>query len=255
MILAVDIGNTNIVLGGFLGKELKFTSRMETSKHKMEDQYAIDIKDILLLYGCGDDVFEGAILSSVVPALLPVLKHAIEKCLGCKVLTISPGIKTGLNIKIDNPAVLGSDMVCCAVAAIEKYPLPCITIDLGTATTISAIDRNKNFLGTAIAPGVGLSSEALAARTAQLPHIGLDTPGKVIGTNSEESIKSGIVYGTASMLDGMIDRFREVLGEDATVIATGGRSNEIVKYCKKEIAVDMNLQLEGLLLIYEKNAR
>lgn len=255
MILAVDIGNTNIVLGGFSGRALKFVSRLETGTHKMEDEYAIDVKNILMLYGCGGDSFEGAVISSTVPALLPVLKRAIVKILGCRVLTISPGVKTGLNIKTDNPAVLGSDFVCCAVAAIEKYAPPCIVIDLGTATTLSGIDRDKNFVGVSIFPGVGLSVEALAARTAQLPHISLDAPGRVIGTSTEESIKSGIIYGTACMLDGMLDRYREVLGGDAVAIATGGRASEITVHCRRKITIDSDLQLEGLLLVYERNLK
>ncbi len=256
MILAVDIGNSNIVLGAFKDQKLKFVSRMATDKHKMEDQYAIDMKDILLLYGYGQDAFEGAIISSVVPALLPILKRAVAKCLHCeKVLTVSPGVKTGLNIKIDNPAILGSDLVAAAVAALEKYKKPSIIFDLGTATTISAIDRCGNFLGGSIFPGVGLSIEALAAKTAQLPHISVESADKVIGTNSEDSIKSGIVFGTASMMEGMIDRYREVLGEDAIVIATGGRAEDIATHVRREIIIDRDLLLEGLLMIYEKNAK
>ncbi|MGN0689156.1 MAG: type III pantothenate kinase, partial [Oscillospiraceae bacterium] len=192
--------------------------------------------------------------STVVPPLMPVLKDAIKKLLKCKVLVVSSGIKTGLNIKIDDPAILGADLVCGAVGAMAKYPLPLIIFDMGTATTISAIDRNGCFLGGTIFPGVKVSLRALSSVAAQLPDINTELNGmSVIGKNSIDSMKSGIVFGTASMIDGMIERYKAELGDDATVIATGGIAPSIVMHCKSDIIVDENLLTDGLLIIYKKN--
>lgn len=255
MIFTVDVGNTNIVIGVFDDNDkLLFSSRIATEASKTEDQYAIDFKDILGLYGVGTKSFEGAIISTVVPPLVPTLKGAIKKLLGCRVLIVSSGVKTGLNIKIDDPAILGADLVCGAVGAMAKYPLPLIIFDMGTATTISAIDRNGCFLGGTIFPGVKVSLRALSSAAAQLPDINTELNGKsVIGKNSIDSMKSGIVFGTASMVDGMIERYKAELGEDATVVATGGVSTSIVAHCKNKVIVDENLLTDGLLLIYKKN--
>lgn len=255
MVFTVDVGNTNIVLGAFDGDELLFVSRIATETSKMEDQYAIEFASILRLYGYVPDQFEGAIISSVVPPLLPVLKAALKKLLKCRVLLVSPGIKTGLNIRIDDPAMLGSDLVCGAVAALARYPMPCIIIDLGTATTISAISRDGAFLGGTIFPGVKVSLRALSSATAQLPHIDTElSSDSVIGKNSIDSMKAGIIFGTAGMIDGMIERYRAELGEDTSVVATGGLSSSIVPYCThKDIRLDESLLLDGLYTIYKKN--
>ncbi len=256
MIFTVDVGNTNIVIGAFDNDDtLIFTSRIATESQKTEDQYAIDFKDILGIYGVSPDSFDGAIISTVVPPLVPTLKGAINKLLGCRTLVVSSGIKTGLNIKIDDPAILGSDLVCGAVGAMAKYPLPLIIFDMGTATTISAIDRNGSFLGGTIFPGVKVSLRALSAAAAQLPDINTELNGKsVIGRNSIDSMKSGIVFGTASMVDGMIERYKEELGEDATVVVTGGIAPSIIPHCKNKIILDETLLTDGLLLIYKKNS-
>lgn len=254
MVFTVDIGNTNIVLAAYENDELKFVSRVATEAFKMEDQYAIEFADILRLYGYSPNQFDGAIISSVVPPLVPVLKSALKKLFKCKVLLVSAGIKTGLNIKIDDPATLGSDLVCGAVAALAKYPMPCIIFDLGTATTISALGRDGSFLGGSIFPGVKVSLKALSSSTAQLPHINTELSGNnIIGTNSIDSMKSGIIFGTASMIDGMIDRHKAVLGEDTTVIATGGLAPSIIPFCTREIILDESLLAEGLYRIYKKN--
>lgn len=255
MVLTVDVGNTNIVLGAYDENDtLKFTSRIATEASKMEDQYAIELADILRLYGYNASQFDGAIISSVVPPLSPTLKAAIKKLLKCKVLLVSAGIKTGLNIKIDDPAILGSDLVCAAVASLAKYPTPTIIFDMGTATTISALDRDGAFLGGSILPGVKVSLKALSSSTAQLPHINTEIAGNiVIGKNSIDAMKSGIILGTASMIDGMIDRYKEVLGEDAFVVATGGLASTIIPHCRREITVDDSLLSEGLYMIYKKN--
>ncbi len=254
MLLTVDIGNTNTVFGGFDGDKLKFVSRINTDKRKMPDEYAIQLKDLLRHYDHHPADFDGAIISSVVPPLHLTLKLAIESLLGCPVLSASPGVKTGLNIKIDSPAILGADLVCGAVAALKKYPLPCIILDMGTATKFSVIDKDGGFLGVSILPGVGISIDALSLKTAQLPHISLENASKVIGTNTIDSMKSGIIFGTASMIDGMIARIKDEMKQDNfTVVATGGIARLIVPYCNSEIILDNNLVLDGLYHIYRKN--
>lgn len=253
MILAVDIGNTNIVLGVWDKKNLKFVSRLETDKLKTEDSYAIDLKSIFELYGLNRDEIEGSIISSVVPQLLRQMAAAVEKLTGKKPMVVGPGIKTGLNIRIDNPAQLGCDMVADAVAAIAKYPKPIIIFDMGTATTISVIDQKGCFLGGAIMPGVRVALDALSAVAAQLPQVELSTPQYVIGSNTVDCMKSGAVFGNASMVDGMVERIENQLGEKASVVATGGNSRDIVAHCRTHVVYDANLLLEGLLSIYLKN--
>ena len=254
LIFTVDVGNTNIVLGGFKDDKLVFTSRVATESFKMEDQYAIEFADIIKLYGYTPKDFNGAIISTVVPPLLSVLKSAVNKLFQCKAVIVGPGVKTGLNIRIDNPGILGSDLVCGAVGAMAKYKPPMMIFDLGTATTISAIDRHGKFLGGSIIPGVKVSLSALSTQTAQLPHIDTELEGDVvIGANTIECMKSGIVLGTASMMDGMIDRYKEVLGEDTVVIATGGLSKSIIRHCRRDINFEPDLLSDGLYQIYKKN--
>lgn len=258
MLLTIDIGNTQIKIGGYDGDKLVFVSRLQTNKQKSEDEYAINLRDIFDLNDCNYSQFDGAIISSVVPPLSGVFRLAVKKILRSnKVYLISPGLKTGLNIQIDNPAALGSDMVCGAVCALEKYKLPCIVISLGTAITISAIDSDGVFRGTAITAGVGISMDALSAKTAQLPYISLDNvPGSVLGTNTIDSMKSGIIFGTASMLDGMIQRFQDMVAGEAAVVATGGMAATIVPHClNKNIIVDEYVVLEGLRHIYNRNQK
>lgn len=255
MVFTVDVGNTNIVLGGFDGDKLVFTSRVATEASKMEDQYAIEFADIIRLYGYSPSDFDGAIISTVVPPLITVLKSAVKKLLNCRVVVVGPGVKTGLNIKIDNPAILGSDLVCAAVGALKKHKPPMIIFDLGTATTITAIDRTGALIGGSILPGVKVSLNALSSSTAQLPHIDTELEGSlVIGSNTIDCMKSGIVLGTASMMDGMIDRYKEILGEDSVVLATGGLSGSIATHCRREVIIDQNLLSDGLYIIYKKNA-
>ncbi len=255
MVFTVDVGNTNIVLGGFKDDKLVFSSRVATETSKMEDQYAIEFSDIIKLYGFSPKDFKGAIISTVVPPLIPVLKSAIKKLFGCKVIVVGPGVKTGLNIKIDNPAMLGSDLVCAAVGAMSRHKPPMVIFDLGTATTISAIDKNGCFLGGSIFPGVKVSLNALSRSTAQLPYISTELDSDiVIGANTIDSMKSGIVLGTASMMEGMIDRYKEVLGEDAVVIATGGLAPSIACHCRRDVIIDSDLLSDGLYILYKKNA-
>ena len=253
MLLTVDIGNTNITLGAFKGEELVFTARLATEGHITADQYAIALKDIIGLHGEDYKEIKNCIIASVVPTVGNSIKKAIFLLCGIEALLLGPGVKTGLNIKIDNPAQLGADLVAGAVGALGDYPLPCIIVDMGTATTISALDKNGVFLGGVIAAGVKLTLKALATNTSQLPAIDIKATGSVIGTNTVDSMNSGIVYGTASMIDGLIDRINEELGEKATVIATGGLSPIIIEHCNHNINYDENLLLKGLKKIYEKN--
>lgn len=257
MILTIDVGNTNTVFGGFDNSDkLAFESRMSTNHYRMDDEYAVSLIDILNLYGFKPKEISGAIISSVVPPATGQLKSAVTKVCGCKVLTVGPGIKTGLNIKIDEPASLGADMAAEAVGAKEHYSLPAIVVDLGTATKILAVDRLGAFVGGIIAPGMKISIEALANRTASLPLIGIsDEPHMktVIGTNTVDCMRSGLLNGTAFMIDGMIEHFEKELGEKCTVIATGGFSSVVKPFCKSEFIVDKNLIMTGLLEIYKKN--
>lgn len=257
MILTIDVGNTNTQFGAFDDEEkLVFESRIATNHFRMEDEYAVTLMDILKLYGVDAHDISGAILSSVVPPVTVQLKPAVEKVCGCRVKTVGPGLKTGLNIKIDEPAALGADLAAVAVGAKEKYPLPAIVIDLGTATKILAVDKSGAFIGGIIAPGVKISAEALAAKTAALPLIGIsgEPIKKVIGTSTVDCMRSGLLNGAAFMLDGFIESFESEIGEKCTVIATGGFSSVIKPLCKLEYILDEHLILTGLLEIYKKNS-
>lgn len=253
MLLAVDIGNTNITLGVFEGEHLRSTARLATQSDKTSDQYAVEIRQVLLLHGADADGIDGAIISSVVPSVGSAIAGAITVLCGVTPLQLGPGVKTGLNIRIDNPAQLGADLAAGAAGALAKYPLPCIVIDMGTATTLTVLDRNGCFLGGAIAAGVRLTLQALAGGTAALPSIHPAAPKAVIGSNTIDCMQSGIVYGTAAMLDGLIERTEEELGETATIVATGGLAPQIICHCRKTIVYDENLLLDGLRLIYDKN--
>lgn len=254
MVLAIDIGNSNIVVGGYEGETLLFVARISTDTSRTEFEYAVVLKDILELYNYCKETIEGAIISSVVPPLTAVLNNALLLLKPVRVLTIGPGIKTGLNIKIDNPGSLGADLLATAVGALEKYPLPVIVIDLGTATKITVVDEHKSYRGGAIMPGVMIALQALTRNTAQLPQIGLDEAVRQpIGTNTIDCMKSGIILGTASMLDGMVARYKKVLGGKASVVACGGLVTAIIPNCESEIICDPNLLLDGLLALYKKN--
>lgn len=256
MILAIDIGNTNITVGLYCDNQLKFVSRLATERKKMPDQYAVELLQIFRLYEIDCSDFEGAIISSVVPELTNTIKKAAQLTTKHAPLTVGPGIKTGLNIKIDNPAELGADLVAGAVGAIAKHPLPALVLDMGTATKISIIDKSGNYLGCTIAPGVRLSLDALSKGASQLSAISLDAPQSPIGTNTVASMQSGIVFGAAAMIDGMIERIEQALGDKVqSIVATGGISGHIVKHCSKEIILDENLVLDGLMHIFKKNEK
>ena len=255
MILALDIGNTNIVIGCIDKEQTYFIERLSTVRTKTELEYAVDIKTVLDLYRIKRSDIEGAIISSVVPQITNIVKLAAEKVLGndAKVMVLGPGVKTGLNIKMDNPGQLGADLVADAVAGISEYPVPLIIIDMGTATTASVVDEEKQYIGGMILPGVGVSLDALTQRASQLSGIGIEEPKRVIGKNTLECMKSGVLYSSAGALDGIIDRIEEELGMKTTVVATGGLAKKIVPFCKRDIILDEDLLLKGLLVIYEKN--
>ena len=253
MILAIDIGNTNIVIGGFEGNNIKFTERLSTNHKATELEYAILFKNVLEIYSVDTEEIDGGIISSVVPSLTNVIKHAMNKLSGSNILVIGPCIKTGLSILTDNPAQLGADLVVDAVACINEYPLPAMIFDMGTATTVSVVDKNKNYLGTVIIPGVEVSLNSLVGGTSQLPKISLEPPKNIIGKNTVDSMKSGIIYSTAASIDGLIEKIEEEMGETLTVVATGGLAPTIIPICKRDIILDDELLLKGLAIIYNKN--
>ena len=253
MLLAFDIGNTNIVLGCIDGDEILFSERISTDHSKTSLEYALTFRSILSLHKIPLEEIGAAIIASVVPPITSCIENAVRKLSDCRVYTVGPGIKTGLNILMDNPAQVGADLIVGAVAGIHDYPCPQILIDMGTATTICVIDRNRNYIGGMILPGLQVSLDSLTSRTSQLPRISLDPPRRVIGKNTVECMKSGILYGSASMLDGMIDRIWSELGEEAVVIATGGLSGSITPLCRHNIILDDDLLLRGLNYIYRKN--
>jgi type III pantothenate kinase len=255
MLLAIDVGNSNIVIGCIDGGEISHVFRMVTDNSKTEFEYAVGIKNILEFEGINCAGFDGAIISSVVPPLLNVLKASVKSITGKTAIVVGAGIKTGLNILLDDPGQMGSDLVADGVAAISTYKLPVIVFDMGTATTISVIDAHGSYLGGALFPGVGLSMNALSRGTSQLPKVPIEPPEKVISANTIDCMKSGAIFGTASMVDGMIDRIEAELGASCTVVATGGLSGRIIPYCKHKIVHDEHLLLRGLGIIYEKNKR
>lgn len=253
MILAIDMGNTNIVIGCIDDEKTYFVERLSTDKSKTALEYAMGFKTVLELYNIDIDKIQGAIISSVVPPSLNAVAEAVRKIVGKAPLIVGSGIKTGLNIKMDNPKTVGSDMIVDAVAGIQEYGAPLLIIDMGTATTISVIDKEKNYIGGIIAPGVRLSMEALASNAAQLYRVSLETPKRVIGKNTIDCMQSGLVLGAASQIDGMVERMEEELGYSAKVVATGGLAHTVIPLCKKDIIVDDDLLLKGLKIIYDKN--
>lgn len=254
MLLAIDVGNTNIVLGCFdENNQILFRERLSTNQSATALEYVSGIRMALEMHEIDKNLIDDAIISSVVPSVTATLKEAVMKYTGRKPMIVGAGIKTGLNIVIDNPAQLGSDLVVDAVAGLDEYPVPQIIIDMGTATTLSVINAKKQYIGGVIMTGMAVSMNALVDKTSQLPKISFEAPKKVIGSNTVDCMKSGIMYATASSLDGMISRIEEELGEPCTVIATGGLAGIVIPLCKKKIILDDDLLLKGLSLIYQKN--
>ncbi|MCL2023899.1 MAG: type III pantothenate kinase [Oscillospiraceae bacterium] len=265
MLLTLDIGNTQINIGVWEGDVMRFSACLATDRGRTGDQYALEIKMMLESSGIFADKLRGSAISSVVPELTPMLTQAAGFFIEKQPIVLGPGVKTGLHIKVDNPAQVGADMVAAAVSAKERYPLPCLIADLGTATKLIVLDAKGAFCGCAIAPGVGISLDALSARASQLPAISFANLGRSIGTNTVDSMRSGIVYGTAAMLDGMTQRMENELRfgysnkSDAAVsegfsslVATGGLSENIVKHCVHNFRHEPDLVLDGLRRVYNR---
>jgi len=254
MILAINIENTNTTIGCVRDSKFVFVESLSTSMTRTELEYAIVMKNIFELHQLDVSAVEGAIISSVVPPVTNVVKESIKRIFKKETMVIGPGVKTGLNIMMDNPAQVGSDLVANAVAGIAKYEVPMLIVSMGTATTISVINEKRQYIGGMIIPGIKVSAASLANEAAQLPQISLEKPKKAIGTNTIECMKSGLIYGTASMIDGSIARIEKEWGKEAaTVVATGENIKHILPYCERKMCLDETLLLEGLKLIYEKN--
>ncbi len=253
MILTVDIGNSNIVAGGMDPQKTYFVERLSANLYMTSLEYAVSFKHILEMNRIDAGAISGCIICSVVPPLTNTIREALERVTHHLPLVVGPGIKTGLNIKMDNPAQLGSDLVVDAVAAIHEYGAPLLIFDMGTATTMSAVDKSGSYVGGDIIPGLKVSLDSLSSRASQLPRIGLDSPKRIIGTNTIECMKSGAIFGNACMIDGMIDRAQEELKGPVKVISTGGLARFITPCCRHAIIYDDILLLKGLLLIYLKN--
>jgi len=255
MILAIDIGNTNIVLGCIEGESIGHIARLASDPNKAEHEYAVTMRDVLSLSGADLHDLEGAIISSVVSSLTETVRRAVELLIGKAPLVVGKGLKTGLDIRIDDPAQLGADLLVGAVAALKYYKPPFIIVDMGTATTLFAVDQNSRFVGGVILPGLRLSLNALSSGTSQLPHISPEAPKKVIGTNTVACMQSGAIYGTAATIDGLVERMEAELGTPVTVIATGGLVERVLPYCKREMHIEPLLLLKGLAILWEKNRR
>ena len=253
MLLAIDIGNTNIAIGLFDKEDLVFKSKMATNKNKLSDEYAVKFKSILNLFNAGVENIDGAIISSVVPRLTNIMSEAILKCFKVNPIVVGPGVKNGINIRVENPSQMGSDIVCCAVGALAAYIAPIIIIDLGTATTISVVDKTLSLIGTAIIPGARISLDALSLNASQLQEVNIEQVKDILGTNTVDSMKAGILFGSASMIDGMIERIEDKIGQNPTIVATGGLSGIVIPNCKKMIIQNPDLLLKGLQIIYSKN--
>jgi type III pantothenate kinase len=252
MIFAVNIENTIISLGMFDDDRMLFSASIATQLNNTAYEYAVCLKQILSLKQFDANSVTGSIIASVVPSLTQTMKDALSILWNGPVLVLSAGIKTGLNLKVHS-GTLGADFVSAAVCAGKEYPLPCVIVSLATATTFAAIDRNGTFLGTSIAAGIKISCDALHSKAAQLPQISMDAPGNLIGTNTATSMKSGLIYGTACMLDGMCKRYQDILGEDTTFLATGPYTGQVIPYCTTSFIIDEHLVLKGLNYIYQKN--
>jgi type III pantothenate kinase len=253
MILAIDIGNTSIVLGCVEKESVLFCEQLSTDYEKTPLEYAISIKMVLDIHKLTPFDIDGVIIGSVVPPVTDTMKEAIRKIIRKKIIVVGPGVKTGLKILIDNPAQIGSALIAGAIAGISNYSAPLAIISMGTATTICIIDKNNNYIGGMIMPGIKVSLDSLTSKTSKLPRISLNPPKHLIGKNTVESMSSGVLYGNASCIDGMIERIEKELGEKITVVATGQLSDRIIPLCYHDIIIDEHLILKGLALIYEKN--
>ena len=255
MILTIDVGNSNIVIGCVRDDEILFEARIRTDATKTSDEYCVDIKNILDIYGVAREDIEGGIIASVVPQVLNSLQTAVKKLTGKTCLVVGPGLKTGLNIRLENPSQTGADLVVGCVAALREHKPPMIIVDMGTATTMVVLDNEGALIGGCICPGVKISMEALTERTALLPGLQLDQPKKAIGRNTIDCMRSGIMMGTACMLDGMVERMEQELGYKTTVLVTGGIARFVLPMCKTPVVYDKDLLIKGLALLYKENTK
>ena len=255
MLLAIDIGNINIVIGVIDHDEIVFKARIATERQRTSDQYGVEIKNMLEAFGVKISDIEDCIIASVVPPVFNSVHTGVRKVIGKQPMVVGPGLKTGLNIHVDIPSQVGSDRIVAAVAALAEYEAPLVLIDMGTATTIEVVEPENVYMGGIIFPGVMISLDSLTSRAAQLPGISLDKPKNIIGKNTVDCMRSGMMYGTAAMLDGVIDRIAEELGHTSTIVATGGMAQFIVPLCRHDIILEKELLLKGLNIIYKKNKR
>jgi len=255
MLLAIDIGNTNIVIGCIRNDVIEFKARIATDHSRTSDQYGVEIKNMLEAFGVRREDICDCIISSVVPQVFHSVRTGVLKIIGKQPMVVGPGLKTGLNIHMDTPSQVGSDRIVIAVAALAEYEAPLILMDMGTATTLEVVTAPNTYIGGVIFPGVKLSLDALTSRAAQLPGISLEKPRQVIGKNTVDCMRSGMMYGTAGMLDGVIERMEEELGCRCTLVATGGMAQFITPLCKREIILEKDLLLKGLNIIYKKNKK
>ena len=255
MLLAIDIGNTNLVIGCIRDDEILFKARIATDRIKTSDQYGVEIKNMLEAFGVSKEDISDCIISSVVPPVFHSVRTGVLKVIGKQPMVVGPGLKTGLNVHMDVPSQVGSDRIVIAVAALAEYKAPLVLMDLGTATTIEVVEPDNVYMGGIIYPGVKISLDALTSRTAQLPGISLEQPKNVIGKNTVDCMRSGMMYGTAGMIDGILDRIAEELGHESTLVATGGMAQFITPLCRHKIILEKDLLLKGLNIIYKKNKK
>ena len=255
MLLAIDISNTNLLIGCIEKDEIVFKARIATDRTRTSDQYGVEIKNMMEAFGVHVSDIDDCIISSVVPPVFNSVRTGVMKVIGKKPMVVGPGLKTGLDIHVDTPSQVGSDRIVLAVAALAEYHAPLILMDLGTATTIEVVEPENKYMGGIIFPGVKVSLDALSSNAAQLPGISLDKPKHVIGKNTVDCMRSGMMYGTAAMIDGLVERIEAELGHRSTLIATGGMAQFIMPLCKRDIILEKDLLLKGLNIIYKKNKK
>ena len=255
MILTIDVGNANIVIGLVKHDKILFDAKLRTDITKTSDEYCIDLKMLMDVYKIQPEQIQGSIIASVVPQVLNSMQSAVRKLTGKAALVVGPGLKTGLNIQIENPSQTGADLVAGAVAALQEHEAPLIIVDMSSTTTMTVLDKNGTLIGGSIGPGVKMSLDALTDRTALLPGLQLDQPKKVIGRNTTDCMRSGVMLGAACMVDGMVERMEQELGYRATVIATGSIARFIVPMCRRDVIYDKDLLVKGLAALYRENTR